>query len=71
MKPKPAPTPVGKMLAVGTKVAVLRPNLWAGAVGEVVKHSVDMPGSHVVLLVKYGNRFHALATIEELKEIKP
>lgn len=71
MKPKPAPVHVGKMLAIGTKVAVLRPNLWTGAVGKVVRYDSNETHKHWVKLVSkdgdYG--FHALATIEELKEI--
>lgn len=66
MKPKPAPVPVGPMLPIGTKVAVLRPNLWAGRTGKVVDHKEPFH----LLDVGQSATFHALATIEELKEIK-
>lgn len=68
MKPKPAPAHAGKMLPIGTKVAVLRPNLWAGCSGFVVKHENDKHWCW--LSAKSEDYFHALATIEELKEIK-
>lgn len=70
MKPKPAPEPSGPMLPVGTKVMVLRPNLWAGASGEVVKHKGDKHWVKVPALNGNGY-FHGVATLSELKEIKP
>lgn len=69
-KPKPAPEPSGPMLPIGTKVMVLRPNLWAGATGEVKdhegsKHLVKLPAKN------YDGYYHCMALLSELKEIKP
>lgn len=72
-KPKPTPAYNGPMLPIGTKVMVLRPNLWAGHSGEVVRYFNDRPLEHCVRIqAKDGDGyFHCAATIDELKEIKP
>lgn len=70
MKPKPAKPK--KRHASGTKVAVLRPNRWAGCRGEVSLHYHDETWKHLIIITKKdGSRFTVMATLEELKELKP
>ena len=67
-KKKPIPADLGPMLKVGTKVEVLRPNMWAELKGVVETFG---GGLHIVR-VKYQSKpqtFLVAAPYSELREI--
>jgi hypothetical protein len=55
---------VGQCLTEGTKVDILRPNLWWGRKG-VVKSCKD--GIHIIRVMSVSGDFDGLAKFEELK----
>lgn len=69
-KPKPVPAYSGPMLPIGTKVEVLRPNIWANSKGEVI--GIEGANHRCQIKKDWSSQpFSILATMEQLKELKP